>query len=130
MYVRSPQREVTFEGATLHEEYMEYVKYLLTIPEQKEVQGLYNDLSEAIANGETSRKEKIMQELSIKRDTVISILMRYKEDAGRSQAAAALVYDQTSIHGIEEKKFAVSKFDSTFTDSYYLNKLRKEVESE
>lgn len=70
-----------------------------------------------------------MQELSIMRDSVVSKLMNYKPDAGRSQAAAALVYDQTSIHGIEEKKFAISLFDSTFLDSYYLNKMRQEIET-
>lgn len=130
MQVDASERKATFIGASLHEEYMDYVKYLLTIPEQKVVQKLYNDLSVASANGQVERKEEIMQELSVMRDSVISILMKYKQDAGRSQAAAALVYDQTSIHGIDEKKFAISKFDPTFTDSYYLNKLRQEVEKE
>lgn len=129
MQVDAHERKATFIGAPLHEEYMDYVKYLLTLPEQQIVQNLYNDLSVASANEETERVKKIQQELSQMRDTVVSILMRYKQDAGRSHAAAALIYDQTSIHGIDEKKFAISKFDSSFTDSYYLNKLRKEIES-
>lgn len=61
------------------------------------------------------------------RDSVISQLMRYRPDAPRSQAAAALVYDQTSIHGTDERAFAVSKFDDDFTDSYYLNRLRESI---
>ncbi|HIU54655.1 MAG TPA: copper resistance protein NlpE N-terminal domain-containing protein [Candidatus Gallibacteroides avistercoris] len=129
MQVDALERKATFLGAALHEEYMDYVRYLLSIPEQKIVQGLYNDLYVASANGEMEQRERVQQELSKMRNSVISILMRYKQDAGRSHAAAALVYDQTSIHGVDEKRFAISKFDSNFTDSYYLNKLRREVDA-
>lgn len=120
-------RSCEYSGATLHGEYMDYVKYLLQIPYQLKVQQLYNELSEADANGEQQRKSAIEEELSVMRDSVISVLMRYRPDAARSQAAAALVYDQVSIHGMEEKVFAVSKFDKDFTGSYYLNKLREEI---
>lgn len=120
-------RKCQFFGATLNDEYMEYVKYLLQIPAQKEVQKLYNELAVASANNNHQLKYNLENKLSIMRDSVISELMRYKQDASRSQAAAALVYDQTSIHSIEEKRNAVSKFDSDFEDSYYLNKLREEV---
>ena len=123
------KREATYSGATLHEEYTAYVQYPPTIPEQKIIQDLYDQLSVAIANGDNKHKTEVMQELSIMRDSVVSKLMNYKPDAGRSQAAAALVYDQTSIHGIEEKKFAISLFDSTFLDSYYLNKMRQEIKT-
>lgn len=116
-----------YSGATLNDEYRDYVRHLLQIPYQKEVQNLYNDLAVAIANENGQLKSEIENRLSITRDSVISELMRYKPDAPRSQAAAALVYDQTSIHGLEEKKYAVSKFDKNFTDSYYLNKLREEI---
>lgn len=120
-------RKCEYSGATLNDEYMDYVRYLLEIPYQKKVQKLYNDLAEASANGKQQLKSEIEKELSAMRDSVISELMRYRPDAPRSQAAAALVYDQTSIHGIEEKAFAVSKFDADFTESYYLNKLREEI---
>ncbi len=120
-------RKCEYSGASMHDEYMDYVRYLLEIPAQKEVQKLYNDLAVASANGREQEKSEIEKTLSVMRDSVISELMRYRPDAGRSQAAAALVYDQTSIHGVEEKAFAVSKFDTDFTDSYYLNKLREEI---
>lgn len=40
-----------YSGATLHDEYMDYVKYLLQLPSQKKVQQLYDRLAEADANG-------------------------------------------------------------------------------
>lgn len=129
MHVDAAERRASFDGAALHDEYMGYVRYLLAMPEQRTVQRLYDDLNVARANGDRSGEERIGRELSEMRDTVIARLMGYGRNAARSQAAAALVYDQTSIHGIGEKRFAISMFDPDFNDSYYLNRLRREVES-
>lgn len=119
-------RKTEFKGAALHDEYMEYMKYLLSLPEQEKVQDLYDDITKASVNGDEIKKNELYEELYSATDSVVSKLLNFKTDSPNSQAAAALVYEQISRLSNENKKFALSKFSKTL-NSYYLDLLKNDV---
>lgn len=122
--------EVVFQGDTagfmthkitskLHNEYEDYTNYVKKLNESSK-------MTELRREGSDSAKAQI-RELKL---LVMKKVLAYKENGERNQIAAAIVAEMASGMSLEDQIFAASLFPKDFTDSYYLNALRTNIERE
>ena len=119
-----------FIGSSLNDEYLEYGKYIASLDEMKRMNVVQEQKRKAFEAKEVALEKELSEERVKLGREVMKKIVEYKPDGRKSHVAAAKVAELAYSMGLEDQMYAVSLFDGDFTESYYINSLKNNIERE